>query len=1337
MPDRPFMDPDEISAFARDRARFSREVLAVNGTGRPSPEPLEAMVTRHLGDKGFRCVGIEVLGDDGMSWAAHVADTVVAESAPRATRMRLRGGAGSAAHPELEQILSPRKIAVIAQKNGLVKSARLLGRRRYAVTVAGAIAVGAVGSVLGVTFAGHGFSEASLTLPLVIALVAVAALAVLGQLLIETLRPESHSSPLARAAEDIAAEARRERLSDNFRHFIYDLAAELRRPSDFRCLIVDDFTSLDIISRMVLQYYLEFFAESSRRELWIIFCSAEDKWLRVTAAGRMKGERAPYGFRRIVMYLLDHLSAAKGKELAAARGVAWRGYHTVGAIVRGDSRTALTDFFEQEHNARAQLVDGIPVGEILDFFYVLALNVVPEHNPWMHASDIRSNFSRKSRRSRILALLMRGRYLSATEIAQYLRLASDRYFPLAGSVAGENEGGTRFRRFLVAPEASECLESSWQDLGLPNPSIVHLFWALYWADRELHGPANIAVLPLICAHLLQSAAPTSIKKQIADTQADFDAFTDDLFNTVLELVRACLKLCLLGDVRGLLEYALRLVEDDREQVERRRRARLRPLAWQAYGLLGDEKLLAIILEFQQAAPARRPGGDASGHDLTYLYLQSIPGEDADTRELMSAELSRSDAALHSGGYARARAGWLMAGIAPFLSAGMSSLLEVAEDAQERMPEIVQGSVAALESVAEEGEWHTTDVLDVLIGLWALALISEGTRAPNAGWELTASRAAKCVDLLSQSYLLGADLAKQRQSIDSSPETLDFVLDCLAQELLTVVLAAGVLMLSRWPAAIWSETVPREDVVEVVSESGRVLGMSEHMLIPPGGSPDRELIEELSRHMTLLAVLWRGLKFDQQAAFMAIRLGQFRAVLIRQDAQLAESVMELLATEMKHPAHVGLLAHLTTAEAAMASEQLEAEWLNRASKATIKGLFADRLAAELCAGAIDVGHAYDIDFSECLDFLLKPWIGESALRLGTLLSDISDNDMTDFTMAILNILHDDTADRVDRVSELLDTRIADVADPAVKKTITGLFRTFTLRRHIAAKQSVDVSVELNEWQALKEIPEYAYLLSILFPIAPRGTHDRLIAESVAVLEDVQAYMQNTGYVFLAMELIHNVGHSSDAGAVALRALERGFNHFERALSVDGNIAVLNILKQVNATKYQPKYFEWHKIMLEVDVTKRLPQLVDQGRYFLLIWHYFQLFADYQLQSEPPVSQYGLDDTEMTQALREWQSANRIIPEPIIRSGTGIGLSGDFLRFGYALFYATPAKVSLLSLTEAEIEDARQQFDHRARGVIDVLYQMLRRLPAIPESVKQIVRRHEVLVRSMLDSQLAAD
>jgi hypothetical protein len=70
-------------------------------------------------------------------------------------------------------------------------------------------------------------------------------------------------------------------------------------------------------------------------------------------------------------------------------------------------------------------------------------------------------------------------------------------------------------------------------------------------------------------------------------------------------------------------------------------------------------------------------------------------------------------------------------------------------------------------------------------------------------------------------------------------------------------------------------------------------------------------------------------------------------------------------------------------------------------------------------------------------------------------------------------------------------------------------------------------------------------------------------------------------------------------------------------------------------------------------------------------------------------------------------------------------------GYALFLAN-AKKLVPALTEAELAEGRLQFDQKAQRAMSAVYQLLRALPAIPPTVEQILRRHEQLARSLMNS-----
>ncbi len=1067
----------------------------------------------------------------------------------------------------------------------------------------------------------------------------------------------------------------------------------------------------------------------------MLFYSTDDKWLEVPVNRSERISSKAFGYRQTRLYSLEHLLAAQRRELAELNGAPERsGYLTVRAIARDNSGlSSMTELFQQEYDARKAPAQGTRAGDVLDFFYIFALNALPGQNPWLRKPDIRTNFSQQRKyRSQVLQALMPGCDLSKTKITSYLKLMSDIFFPLAG----ETSGSTLHGRFLVAPEACDQLTDSWRKFDLADPGIVHLFWTLYWTDTELRGALNIAMLPKICVHMLRSATPAEIKEQLGVRKTDIGGFADEFFNIALEILRACLRTCVLGDVPALLDHALRLAEDDNEQTERRRRARLRPLAWQAYGLLGDERLLAVILELQMTTAQRR-GPASQKRDLTYLFLQSMTSADRKARELMRSELTR--AGKHASVYARSRAGWLAVSLAPFLQLSAPSLSAAAGDAQKCLADIVAESITSLESVAEE-EWRTTEILNVVLGLWSLTLVSDDRRAaPHLGWDRSEELAGRVVDALVHACLVGTDLSDQRRSSDSSAAALDLVLDCLAEELLVVLLAAGVLLLERWPGSAWSERVERAKVIDVVRECAHALGVGEQYVPEADQRPGRELIKDIERRMTLLTVLWRRLGFDQQASFMAIRQAQFMALSHRQDASLAESALELLPSELNRADHIGVLAHLAAAESAAVSVELTAELLARCSQTLVKGGFGEQLAAELCLGAIRFGNTYNIDFTGALDFLLARWSEGDRRRLDTLLAAVSAEDMPYIVNDFLNTVHSDDSNRPARVQDVLERRMVDIKNPEIKKEVRGLFRMFVLRQQTRRRQRVDVGTELSEWQEMRDLPQYAFVLYLLLPIAPREIRDRVMREAIDVLRVPEKYIVSTGYVYLAERMVRRMLAAKKNGTspdftTALTALKDGFTNVEKHLKAENNVDILRLLIRYDgerAETYTVKYIEWQKVALELDETQRLPQLVDQGRFFLLIWHYFQFFADFKVPSEPPVDPFGLDEQELAAALKEWRADHRSTPDPTVGTGKDMRLSGVFLRRGYALFFPAADQKPAQPAAEKELEAGRRQFDSKAKVAIEAVYHMLRDLPQIPRSIEQILRRHEELVLTRLN------
>lgn len=1338
-----FLESRDLKTFEQDRRTYARRLQALPQVGRPAPQPLEDVVrdrvANYLAERahGFYCLGTEVYPGDGMSWSATSADSAIEEAAPRVPRLHFAAGRRrEEPYPELSHVIPMRRIARHAQKRGLATSARLLGTRRFVIVILAAIAVGAAGLIVSATIKGGKFSSSPLTWPYFGLVVVAAALGEISRLVRHRLNQDSPGSPLAKIAEDIAAQANAAKPSDAYWSFVRDLALRLSGFGEFRCLIVDDFTNLDNVTRHVLEAYLQDYANEKRDEFWILFYSTDEKRLEFLINRPERVNHKPPGYRRTHLFRLEHLTADQRRQLAVAYGSPERAvFLTIRAIARDDTALAsLGALFRREYNERGAKNANPAEGDSLSLFYIFALNATWAGNPWMDTYNIRQGLSRQRRfRSQILKLLMPGFVWSPTAITRCLDAMLASFFPGAGEISGQG----RRRTFKVLPEAAEYLDKSWPELELTAPGIVHLFWALYWSDTELHGSPPVALLRKVSYHLLKSTPPVELGAQLQMKKTEIAEFSDELFNTTLEVLRACLKNCLLSDIADLLNYALRLAEDDREPVERRRRTRLRPLAWQAYGLLGDERLLGVILDLNPAAePAN--GSVPPESDLMDLFLGPVPRSDGAVSRLMRSEVIRPGMAKHVGAYAVMRAGWLAASMSHYLGPTSPSLTAAANDCRRQLPAVVRASVDNLEKVAER-EWQTTDILNVSLGLWALALASDASRAASRlGWTHNSAADATFVDALVRACILATDLSEQRRSADPSPATLDLVLDCLAEEVLAVVLAVALLILHRWPDSAWTTDHARSEVIDVVRQSASALGLSEQALPSADDSLDRRLIEYATRRMTLLTMLWRRLGYAQLASFMAIRQAQFEALYNLPDANLAQSVIELLDSELARVDHIGLLAHFAAAEGSRFSAQLASSLLIRGSQTSMSADFSERMSAELCMITVENGHSYVVlDFSPCLDFLLAKWTGSSKRRLVTLLDDISAKEVGSLVLPFLNTVIRDESHRADEVCAVLEERIAEIsqeAEPEITRQAFGAFRAFAIQRHIHTRQPVDVDKELDAWQDIRDLPAYVHLLYSLLLVVSPGTRDRVIGEALTVLRKEELYIKTSSYAYLALNLFIQLRKSrapaaADESAEALSALRYGFEEWEQRLPADMNIEILMVLTQydsAHADVYAVKRLEWQEIVLALDETQRLPELISQGRFFLLVWHYFEFFAYYGLQSEPPTDSFGLDEEEIAQALHEWRAGQRIAPGATIRSGDNERLSGEFLRLGYALFEATRSRESSNIMPQAELENGRQQFDEKARDVIETLYRMLGRLSRIPPAIEQILHRHEVFV-----------
>ena len=1340
-------DKDQLAFFERDRERFARQIRArQQKTAAPQfLVPTVVDLARAYADErnhGFQGVGIAVEGGDGMTWSAHSVDRGLADALPDVPRIRLQGQLGVYG-PELAHVIPMRRIAMVAQRHGLIKSVRLIGWRLTAVAVFAALAVGIVAAVLSAMKASSATST-SITPRLVIFSAITVTLAMIGKYAGQLIYPNFRENTHAKVTADLNA-LEKAPITDEYRKFIEEMAALLGRAAQFRCIIVDDFGVLDQTTRMVLDSYLRHQADDQRSELWVIFYSAADKSLGFETDHPMRNK--PYGYRRMRIFRLEPLTESQKRPFADAYGVPHRAtFRTVRAIVQDPSGLVyLGDLFGQAHRDRRSPAGAKRAADAFDLFYVLAINASHGRNPWLYERDILANFSReRGLRSRLLQALLPGRPLSRALISAELKNMRIRFFPLAGEVAGEGSQ----RRLRSTAEAAEMLEGTdtaggkWADFDLADPRLVHLFWVLYWSDTELNGLPDAYFVQEIITHLLRGAIPAELDAETLGRNFPLSALAKELFEVAMQCLAACLRYCLLDDVPELLNRAKELAEDASREESRRRRRRLRRLAWQAYGLLGDESVLSVALDLEPVGPAAAPPDNQSA--LLDLFLDSMADATPERRQAIRSELARTDGARSVTSYAQARASWLAASAEPFFCPGTTALASATTGLHEVLPDLLATATSALVSAAQD-DWRTTDILDISLGVWALAISTcRDWSVPSV--EGAADRHAALVETLGDCYVLADDLAIQRRTAEPEAASLDLVMDCLAEDLLAAVFAAGLVLLVKWPqfggrpASGWS------DVADIVVQSGHSLDIRVPIaLTDEGASVPTSVTTDATRCMGVLAALWRSMGFRQQASFMTIRQAQFITIALPRNPANAERVIQLLSTEFDSGDHIGLLTLFAAAEGALFSKQLASQILLQCSATARDRGFGEQLVMEICYLTLHEAHAYQAGLGGSLEFLVdhrSDAPGASGTRLDAVLAEVTDDEFRLAALILINCMHAMSGQAiVESARAVLDRRRETVEDASVAVEVTAQLRVFDVQQRRRAGQKIDIAAELDAWTEMRDQACYAAILSLLLDKAEKQQLDRIISEAVEILPQSDIYAQYTWYVYLAYKLVFklhtgNRPSKADDTQTAISSLRTGMSVWEPALPADDNIQFYRLLgvgDPENSPEYLRHQIQWEQIALELDATDRLPRLVGQGRFFMLIWHYYNFFAYYGLESEPPVNAGGLTEPELRQELARWRKSRNEVPDPIYR-GPGAGrLSGDFLARGYALFFPPATDAKQRQALDAELEDGRHQFDEKAEGAIEAFYRILRSLPALPQPIEHILARHQDLVLARVEGR----
>jgi hypothetical protein len=1321
----PFISSDDQKPFVQPGRRLTRYVRSLDAeAGISALKNAQRLENAALGEvrEWYRmysanqkmkpqtiCRVIQVRDGDGMSWSAAHIDQIAARDFPDLARIHFCGDQARGGLPEIAQLVSPRKFAVLAHKSGVTDKFGFLDLRISAILALVIVVLGLLVAALTARLpetAGNSW----IFVPIAII---IAVLSPVIQLLLTRVQ----LGPFGAPSDDIgklADELRPPKTIRNLPPFVRLLTSRLRKTHLPRLVIIDGFdqVSKDTLTREVIVRYLADNAPASRAfEAWIIFerLGASELWNR-----KLKSESG--GFAGIHIHEQDVLSEEDRLRLALRVGNPDRSdLETIKAICSPDE----TPRWDKEFSKyAADHQSALKSPGALDFFYLLSLAFAWGGSPPIDDDYIEQNFhptGLELLRLDVLRLLIPKTRLSTDVLRARLdEILSEGIFK--PFVVLRNDGRPHTRAFRILPEVGRWLAQNSDKYDLLPPERLHVFWALFWDDNIRGSGSKSAFWTQKLAAHLRRATPVTGLPEIVEPKVRERLFEIDLATT-----EASLSQSLLDDVPHLLDRARSLVGSGAKW--HRSVERLGRQSWKAFALTGEDPILTTINRLPAAST--KPSGTAPD-PLEVLFLQSLH---------LRASLASGSEDRAAKLYARLRLIWLGMTLDRFADAS-TPLLNLAGG--HTVQQLVNQLDLELRRLQARPRAEAIDSVNLSILLWCIIL--------RVGRELSPQdRSVEAVRGIVNVLEATLDFIEQHPSLTTAEGTEEAgVVEVMLSRELALLACSAVIFLRR-------EKLPGLNQAELVMLVRRSLQGAKVSQANLRLDEDPNLIAAIDSHLDLIHVIWARFGLRQLSSFTNLWRAHLR--LLKNDGsdpvELRKECEDALRPELHPPieagmprieasrltaAHVSLLARAILADSAWSTREVAGNHLLRAVDQAIDDRLGDPLLTELCLLAIRVAGPFQGNFDNLVEHLVIASTNgghPSPTAFKSMLDQFPARLVPFVANWMLGAVRNSDRPRlIEEVIKLLDACIVDL-DSSTADAVRRQLELFRLNRAIAMHEPVDIEQALRDWETRTTTPDYPGLLFELTK-ASKIPPNALVEASLTFFSEASGDFTSTAPVLLAWVIGSSMAMQDPdstepedslrrrAIAASVAFLRRWLPFWEGLVGVRVTTSIRAFLithDPAGADEHRRELSRLTKLKMESDAITTLPTLVSKGQFFQLWWHYYETLNVWGLHTDLTAAEIRrrltLGPPEQKAAIAGWNSQPP--PGPFVDREGKRCLHAEFLIRGHYLF--SPA-----ALQDKDLDELRSSYNRAARQGISELFSELENVQSIPAELKAILKRH---------------
>jgi hypothetical protein len=435
----------------------------------------------------------------------------------------------------------------------------------------------------------------------------------------------------------------------------------------------------------------------------------------------------------------------------------------------------------------------------------------------------------------------------------------------------------------------------------------------------------------------------------------------------------------------------------------------------------------------------------------------------------------------------------------------------------------------------------------------------------------------------------------------------------------------------------------------------------------------------------------------------------------------QPLLEPVILALKSLDATSVLCYCSVASCLRAANDLSARYLNRASLVALNGKFDAAFQKEMAIMAIFHGHALHLNLERHLKTLLEE-DGDGSTALRKFLLRLPDALISSYALRFLNIsatVRDQSA--ASEVEKVVAEAANFISADNERSGVLSLLQLINLKRRANNGEVLPSEDELlAAWSDRKHLWMFAAVMLVLIQKGhPRKDHWQIAR---ALLQHDPLTDETTSYFSLAMTIAEHVEESDpkpDERAALVGYLQRSVTHWEKLMPAETNLRAYQALSKLNKSgSYDSDLTKWLKIKIERDHIENLPELVEQKKFFLLFYEYYNSVHFWGLKNDGSAEGWRqfrrANINEQKEVIVTWIAEGANVPAPLLGPRHDL-VSARFLWVGYRLF-------SPPFYDDPKYEAYRREINRVARDSLRDLSEVILRLPNLPSGIHELLAYH---------------